>query len=88
VTITTTGTAGAPTGIKAEAPPKRDSAGISAVVPLAEHPENPRTGAGDITELAASTAVQGLFEPLIVVTAAAYARKAASADTRARRSRT
>jgi ParB/RepB/Spo0J family partition protein len=54
-----------------------DSAGISAVVPvaaLAEHPENPRTGPGDIAELAASIRAQGLFEPLIVLTVAAYAR--------------
>jgi ParB/RepB/Spo0J family partition protein len=55
-----------------------DSAGINAVVPLAAlaaHPENPRTDLGDLTELAASIAAQGLFEPLVVVTVAAYARE-------------
>jgi ParB/RepB/Spo0J family partition protein len=55
-----------------------DSAGINTVVPLtalAAHPENPRTDLGDLTELAASIAAQGLFEPLVVVTAAAYARE-------------
>jgi ParB family chromosome partitioning protein len=55
-----------------------DSAGINAVVPLtalAAHPENPRTNLGDLAELAASIASQGLFEPLIVLTAAAYARE-------------
>jgi len=58
--------------------PRADSGGITAVVQLAnlaEHPENPRSSPGDITELAASIAAQGLFEPLIVVTAAAYARE-------------
>jgi ParB/RepB/Spo0J family partition protein len=57
---------------------RTDSGGITAVVPLtalAEHPENPRTGSGDLAELTASIAAQGLFEPLIVVTAAAYARE-------------
>ena len=55
-----------------------DSAGINTVVPLAAlaaHPENPRTDLGDLTELAASIAAQGLFEPLVVVTVAAYARE-------------
>jgi ParB/RepB/Spo0J family partition protein len=42
---------------------------------LAAHPENPRTDLGDLTELAASIAGQGLFEPLVVVTVAAYARE-------------
>ncbi len=41
---------------------------------LADHPENPRAGLGDIDELAVSIRAQGLFEPLIVLTAAAYAR--------------
>jgi len=53
-----------------------DNTGINAVVPLAAlaaHPENPRTDLGDLTELAASIASQGLFEPLIVLSAAAYA---------------
>lgn len=55
-----------------------DSGGINAVVPLATiaaHPENPRTDLGELAELTASIAAQGLFEPLIVLTAAAYARE-------------
>jgi ParB/RepB/Spo0J family partition protein len=63
---------------EAEARRPADSAGISAVVPLtrlAEHPENPRTGHGDLAELAASIRSQGLFEPLVVLTAVAYARE-------------
>ncbi len=53
----------------------RDSAGIT-MVPLAElapHPLNPRPSLGDLAELAASIAAQGLFEPLVVLSAAAHA---------------
>jgi len=52
-----------------------DSAGIT-MVPLAElapHPLNPRRGLGNLAELAASIAAQGLFEPLVVLSAAAHA---------------
>jgi ParB/RepB/Spo0J family partition protein len=66
----------ATTDVAAKVPAVADSAGISAVVPLArlaEHPENPRTSLGDLDELAASIRAQRLFEPLIVLTAAAYA---------------
>lgn len=52
-----------------------DSAGIT-MMPLAElapHPLNPRRGLGDLAELAASIAAQGLFEPLVVLSAAAHA---------------
>ena len=75
--MTTTQTV-ADAGSGAEAHRPADSAGISTVVPLAAlaaHPENPRTDLGDLAELAASIAAQGLFEPLVVVTAAAYARE-------------
>ena len=68
----------AETGGEATVHPPADSAGISTVAPLAKlaaHPENPRTDLGDLTELAASIAAQGLFEPLVVVTVAAYARE-------------
>ena len=64
--------------ITPEVHPPADSAGIGTVVPLAApaaHPENPRTDLGDLSELAASIAAQGLFEPLVVVTVAAYARE-------------
>ena len=53
-----------------------DSAGITVMVPLvrlAAHPANPRKTLGDLDELAASIRSQGLFEPLIALTAAAYA---------------
>jgi len=49
------------------------------MVPLAElapHPLNPRTSLGDLAELAASIAAQGLFEPLVVLSAAAHAEAA------------
>jgi ParB/RepB/Spo0J family partition protein len=58
--------------------PPADSAGINALVPLAalaDHPENPRTDLGDLTELTASIRAQGLFEPLIALTAEAYTRE-------------
>lgn len=60
-----------------------DSAGITgtpAVLPLAllaAHPRNPRGNLGDLTELTASISAHGVFEPLVVITALAYA---ASAD--------
>jgi hypothetical protein len=78
-------------GRETEAHRPVDSGGINAVVPLAAlaaHPENPRTDLGDLTELAASIAAQGLFEPLVVVTVAAYAREGGQRGYRARRSRT
>jgi ParB family transcriptional regulator, chromosome partitioning protein len=77
MTVTTTAAEGQP-DVTAKAPRPTDSAGISTVVPLAAlaaHLENPRTDLGDLTELAASIAAQGLFEPLVVVTVAAYARE-------------
>jgi len=55
-----------------------DSAGITgipAVVPLgmlAAHPRNPRRDLGDLTEMAASMAAHGVFEPLVVLTAEAF----------------
>jgi ParB/RepB/Spo0J family partition protein len=55
-----------------------DSAGIigvPAVLPLAalaSHPRNPREGLGDLAEITASIAQHGVYEPLVVVTAAAY----------------
>jgi len=58
-----------------------DSGGIT-MVPLAElapHPLNPRAGLGDLGELAASIAAQGLFEPLVVLTAAAHAEASGAA---------
>jgi ParB/RepB/Spo0J family partition protein len=67
----------------------RDSAGISPApaavlvsVPLealAPHPHNPRVSLGDLADLTASIQAQGLFEPLVVLTAAAYTA-AAEAD--------
>jgi ParB/RepB/Spo0J family partition protein len=73
------------------ATPVGDSTGITPASPLgaavvmvpldtlAPHPENPRTGLGDLTELAASIKAQGLLQPLVVLTAAAYT-EAAEAD--------
>lgn len=66
-------------------PPASDSGGISPAggaallqVPLdalAPHPHN-RTDLGDLTELTASIAAQGLFEPLNVITAEAFTKAA------------
>ncbi len=58
-----------------------DSAGITMVplAGLAPHPLNPRTSLGDLAELAASIAAQGLFEPLVVLSAAAHAEAAQAA---------
>jgi ParB family chromosome partitioning protein len=62
-----------------------DSGGItgqSAVLPLARlaaHPRNPRGDLGDLAELTASVHAHGVFEPLVVLSAAAYAA-AANAD--------
>lgn len=59
-------------------PAAADSAGITAVpavLPLAllaSHPRNPRSDLGDLTEITASIAAHGVYEPLVVVTAAAY----------------
>lgn len=50
-------------------------AGVPAVLPLADltsHPRNPRTGLGDLTEITASIAAHGVFEPLVVLTREAY----------------
>jgi hypothetical protein len=60
-------------------PTAADSAGIAAgltavMLPLgdlAPHPENPRQDLGDLTELTASIAAHGVFEPLVVLTAEA-----------------
>jgi ParB/RepB/Spo0J family partition protein len=66
-------------------PRAADSAGITglaAVVPLARlavHPRNPRRDLGDLTEMTVSMAAHGVFEPLVVLTAAAYTA-AAEAD--------
>src|SRR6266568_5019630 len=52
------------------------------MVPLAElapHPLNPRVSLGDLAELAASIASQGLFEPLVVLSAAAHAEASRAA---------
>jgi ParB/RepB/Spo0J family partition protein len=49
--------------------------GVPAVLPLAalaSHPRNPREGLGDLAEITASIAQHGVYEPLVVVTAAAY----------------
>jgi ParB/RepB/Spo0J family partition protein len=58
--------------------------GVPAVLPLASltsHPRNPRTGLGDLTEITASIAAHGVFEPLVVLTRAAYEAAAdAAAD--------
>jgi ParB/RepB/Spo0J family partition protein len=60
-----------------------DSAGITpGTLPLAElapHPRNPRQDLGDLADLTASIAAQGVFEPLVVLTAAAFVA-AAEAD--------
>lgn len=56
--------------------------GVPAVLPLADlasHPRNPRSDLGDLTEIAASIAAHGVFEPLVVLTRAAY-EAAADAD--------
>lgn len=39
---------------------------------LAPHPRNPRTDLGDLAEITASIAANGVFEPLVVLTRAAY----------------
>src|ERR1700722_16282249 len=59
-------------------PPQPDLAvtGVPAVLPLAalaSHPRNPREGLGDLAEITASIAQHGVYEPLVVVTAAARA---------------
>jgi ParB/RepB/Spo0J family partition protein len=57
------------------------AAGIPAVLRLEDltaHPRNPRTGLGDLTEITASIAAHGVFEPLVVLTREAYE---AAADT-------
>lgn len=49
--------------------------GVPAVLPLAalaSHPRNPREALGDLAEITASIAQHGVYEPLVVVTAAAY----------------
>jgi ParB/RepB/Spo0J family partition protein len=62
-----------------------DSAGITGTPPmlelaaLAPHPRNPREDLGDLTELAASISAHGVFEPLVLLTRAAY-EAAADAD--------
>jgi ParB/RepB/Spo0J family partition protein len=72
----------------AEPPAAGDFAGINgipAVLPLADlapHPRNPRSGLGDLTEITASISAHGVFEPLVVLTRAAYEAAAdADADT-------
>lgn len=60
------------------------SAGITVppALPLAglvPHPRNPREDLGDLTELTASIAAHGVYEPLVVLTRAAY-EAAADAD--------
>jgi ParB family chromosome partitioning protein len=59
--------------------------GIPAVLPLAAltaHPRNPRDVLGDLEEITASIAARGVFEPLVVVTRAAYEAAAdAAGDT-------
>lgn len=61
------------------------AAGAPAALPLAglvPHPRNPRTGLGDLAEIIASIAANGVFEPLVVLTRAAYETAAdADADT-------
>ena len=51
------------------------AAGIPAVLRLEDltaHPRNPRAGLGDLTEITASIAAHGVFEPLVVLTRQAY----------------
>lgn len=60
------------------------SAGITAppallFAVLAPHPRNPREDLGDLTELTASVAAHGVYEPVVVLTWAAY-EAAADAD--------
>jgi ParB/RepB/Spo0J family partition protein len=65
--------------------PAGDSGGITgtpAVLPLAAlapHPRNPRAGLGDLAEITASIAAHGVFEPLVVLTRAAYEAAASAA---------
>ncbi len=65
--------------------PATDSGGITgtaAILPLAwltAHPRNPREDLGDLTEITQSIRAHGVFEPLVVITAAAYTA-AADAD--------
>jgi ParB family chromosome partitioning protein len=59
----------------AQAQPGPAVTGVPAVLPLAalaSHPRNPREGLGDLAEITASIAQHGVYEPLVVVTAAAY----------------
>lgn len=74
--------------VVAQAPPRPGGAAVSAaeatavavtgvpvVLPLADlaaHPRNPRSDLGDLTEITASIAAHGVFEPLVVLTRAAY----------------
>ena len=55
--------------------PGAGTLGVSAVLRLADlaaHPRNPRTALGDLAEITASIAAHGVFEPLVVLTRAAY----------------
>jgi ParB/RepB/Spo0J family partition protein len=71
------------------APPAGDSAGISpapgavlVMVKLAElapHPRNPRRHLGDLDELTASIRADGLFEPVVIISAEAFTAAAAAA---------
>ena len=57
--------------------------GVPVVLPLADlaaHPRNPRSDLGDLTEITASIAAHGVFEPLVVLTRAAYEEAADAAD--------
>jgi ParB/RepB/Spo0J family partition protein len=64
-----------PAGDSAGISPAGDAAAVLVTVKLAElapHPRNPRQQLGDLSGLTASIKAHGLYEPLVVITAAAF----------------
>jgi hypothetical protein len=47
---------------------------------IAEHPDNPRTGLGDVAGLAASMEARGLVQPIVVVPVEAFLASHAERD--------